>query len=365
MTTRERLPNRRPCVTQTITVGEGSKALTLAVCAGFDPASGHVREVFVDCGKEGSTIAEITADTAVTVSVALQHGVPLDALAHSILRLPVAPTRPEDLDGRPVETAPASPIGAILDVLISLQQDTALGYAAEVLARAKAEMAAAIAPADVIAPPPEVTTEPVEVESPPPPEPAAAEPDQAIAAPVEQAEAASPEEVEPPRANNGSLVWTPARLSELERHVAAGLSYVEIAAALGCTLGAVKGQASVRGFTKTYPRDRNGAPLFDVYPLDRPWPRPVPQPIPRTDRERMIAEHIARHGVVRSVDFGPDQPAVDALRKSGATVLKGRNPRQPWLVNGAPRTTNGLWQAANNELGARGEPRIRREAKAS
>lgn len=364
MTTRERLPNRRPCVTQTITVGEGSKALTLAVCAGFDPASGHVREVFVDCGKEGSTIAEITADTAVTVSVALQHGVPLDALAHSILRLPVAPTRPEDLDGRPVETAPASPIGAILDVLISLQQDTALGYTAEVLARAKAEMVAAIAPSDVIAPPPEAT-EPVEAAATPLPAPAAAEPDQAVAAPVEQAEAAPPEDVEPARANNGSLLWTPERISELERHVAAGLTYTEIAAALGCTLGAIRGQVSGRGFTKTYPRGRDGAPLFEAYPLDRPWPRPVPQPIQQTDRERMIAEHIARHGVVRSVDFGPDQPAVDALRKSGATVLKGRNPRQPWLVNGAPRTTNGLWQAANNELGARGEPRIRREAKAS
>jgi ribonucleoside-diphosphate reductase alpha chain len=117
-TTRERLPNRRPVITDVVAAG----GALLTVSAGIDPASGHVREVFLSGAKEGSAMDAITSDAAVVISVALQHGVPLDALARSIARIPLGPTRPEDLDSRTVPTVPASPIGAALDALIHIEQ---------------------------------------------------------------------------------------------------------------------------------------------------------------------------------------------------------------------------------------------------
>jgi ribonucleoside-diphosphate reductase alpha chain len=49
--------------------------------------------------------------------VALQHGIPAEALAKSVGRLPVGTVAPEDLDGASERRVPASPIGAALDLV--------------------------------------------------------------------------------------------------------------------------------------------------------------------------------------------------------------------------------------------------------
>lgn len=59
----------------------------------------------------------LLADAAVAVSVTLQHGVSGEALARSVGRLPASHIRPADLDRPPDQKAPASPIGAAIDLL--------------------------------------------------------------------------------------------------------------------------------------------------------------------------------------------------------------------------------------------------------
>ena len=92
----------------------GDHAFTVAV--GFDKC-GRPRELFLTAGKEGSMLSALLADAAVVISVALQHGVPAEALAKSIGRLPADPVTPADLEGPGPGRAPASPIGAALDLL--------------------------------------------------------------------------------------------------------------------------------------------------------------------------------------------------------------------------------------------------------
>ncbi|CCG42456.1 TSCPD domain-containing protein [Magnetospirillum molischianum] len=115
-TARIRLPHRRPVVTEKI----DAFGKALFISAGLDPATGQVKEVFFAGGKEGSAMDAIMADVGVVISVALQHGVPAEALARSIARIPLSPLRPEELDGRPVATVPASPVGATLDWIMEI-----------------------------------------------------------------------------------------------------------------------------------------------------------------------------------------------------------------------------------------------------
>ncbi len=116
---RHRLPNRRPSHTETLEVA--GQAFTATV--GFDPEDGRPRELFLTAGKEGSLINAMLADAAVAISVALQHGVTAQSLAKSIGRLPEAPTAPAGLDQGPPAKVPASPIGAALDLVTSLEAD--------------------------------------------------------------------------------------------------------------------------------------------------------------------------------------------------------------------------------------------------
>ena len=62
----------------------------------------------------------LLADAAVTVSVALQHGVSPAALSKSVGRLPNGNIAPADLDRPQSGRRPASLIGAALDLLQSL-----------------------------------------------------------------------------------------------------------------------------------------------------------------------------------------------------------------------------------------------------
>ena len=115
---RRRLPNRRPSLKQELQIG----GQTFTADVGFDPETGQPRELFLTAGKEGSLINALLADAAVTISVALQHGVPVAALAKSVGRLPELPIMPNDLDKTPPARLPASPIGAALDLLRSFDK---------------------------------------------------------------------------------------------------------------------------------------------------------------------------------------------------------------------------------------------------
>ncbi len=115
LSTRKRLPNRRPSYTETLEVD--GQALTATV--GFDPKSGQPCELFVSAGKEGSMLDSLLADAAVAISVALQHGVPPAALAKSVGRLSNGGIATADLDRLQPGRRPASLIGAALDLLQS------------------------------------------------------------------------------------------------------------------------------------------------------------------------------------------------------------------------------------------------------
>ena len=116
---RHRLPSRRPSETRTLEVAGQAFRATI----GFDPKDGQPRELFLSGGKSGSMLDALLGDVAVVVSVALQHGVPATALAKSISRVPVSPLAPTDLATAmsPKHTAPASVIGAALDLLRELE----------------------------------------------------------------------------------------------------------------------------------------------------------------------------------------------------------------------------------------------------
>ena len=118
---RRRLPNRRPSEIRTLNVGN----LTFAATVGFDPVDGRPREVFLAGAKDGTDMAAILDDASVVISVALQHGVPAAALAKSVARMPAAPLTPSDLaaPNGPAQTAPASVIGAVLDLVSELDTD--------------------------------------------------------------------------------------------------------------------------------------------------------------------------------------------------------------------------------------------------
>ena len=63
----------------------------------------HIQEVFVNCGRSGEQLEILARDSAVLLSIALQHGVPLETMRHAITRNP---------DGSPM-----GPVGAILDLI--------------------------------------------------------------------------------------------------------------------------------------------------------------------------------------------------------------------------------------------------------
>lgn len=102
---RQRLPQRRPAVSETVTAGARHYQATV----GFDLA-GQPREVFLGGAQDGSELAAILADAAIVVSIALQYGIPAAELGRSLSRLPSE-------YGATGESRPASPIGAALDLL--------------------------------------------------------------------------------------------------------------------------------------------------------------------------------------------------------------------------------------------------------
>jgi hypothetical protein len=80
---RNRLLNRRRAETVDLTIGN----MPFTATVGFDDDD-RPQEVFLDGPKTGSTMSAILGDAAVTISIALQFGIPARALAKSVARRP-------------------------------------------------------------------------------------------------------------------------------------------------------------------------------------------------------------------------------------------------------------------------------------
>lgn len=103
---REPLPSRRH--SETFKMPWGGLAMPHTVTVGYYD-DGRVGEVFIAGGKSGEAVEAIARDGAVLLSMALQHGVPMEVIAHAITR-----------DGR---DQPQTIVGAIVDMLAGEQRD--------------------------------------------------------------------------------------------------------------------------------------------------------------------------------------------------------------------------------------------------
>lgn len=101
MTERRRLPNRR--ASESFNVEANGMAFTVTISRFGD---GALAEIFITNHKAGSH-ADISArDAAVTASIALQYGAPVDVLRKALIR-----------DARGVASGP---LGAALDTIVAL-----------------------------------------------------------------------------------------------------------------------------------------------------------------------------------------------------------------------------------------------------
>ena len=111
MTDRQRLPNRRRQETVELEFGEHQ----YAVSVGFDPSCA-IREVFVTGHRQGSTLDALLDDAAIIISHHLQRGGTAEQLRKSMSRLG---------GGIGVATAPASPVGAVVDLVADVEHEIA------------------------------------------------------------------------------------------------------------------------------------------------------------------------------------------------------------------------------------------------
>ncbi len=100
------LPHRRSNITRA--VEWDGHAFTVTI--GLDPATWQPVEVFADTAKGGQMAATL-ADACVVISIALQHGIGVEALGKSLGRVPA-------WNGGD-NTAPASPVGAIVEAILA------------------------------------------------------------------------------------------------------------------------------------------------------------------------------------------------------------------------------------------------------
>ena len=63
----------------------------------------QIQELFISAGKSGAAMETMSRDAAVLISIALQHGAPIETMRHAITR---------NVDG-----SPQGPIGHLLDLL--------------------------------------------------------------------------------------------------------------------------------------------------------------------------------------------------------------------------------------------------------
>lgn len=70
-----------------------------------DPDYGVIQELFINAGKTGTSMETMSRDAAVLMSIALQHGAPVETMRKAVTR---------NVDG-----SPQGPIGQLLDLLAS------------------------------------------------------------------------------------------------------------------------------------------------------------------------------------------------------------------------------------------------------
>src|SRR3712207_6726433 len=83
---RRRLPRQRPSQTMSFQVGEAEGYLT----AGEYPGDG-LGEIFVKLGKQGSTLSGVMDAFAISISLGLQYGVPLEAYVSKFVNMRFEP----------------------------------------------------------------------------------------------------------------------------------------------------------------------------------------------------------------------------------------------------------------------------------
>lgn len=99
MTTRTVLPNRRLADTMPFNWANGEHSMTVGYFGGQEPA-----EIFINLNKQsGSELEAIARDGAILLSIALQHGCPLETIEKAITRT--------------VQGEPRTVIGAAVDTL--------------------------------------------------------------------------------------------------------------------------------------------------------------------------------------------------------------------------------------------------------
>lgn len=79
--TRDRLPNRRPNNTQVF----DRDGIRITLTTGYR-SDGSVGEIFLNADRADSMLDVLMSDAAIIASIALQHGVPLQQIAHSLKR---------------------------------------------------------------------------------------------------------------------------------------------------------------------------------------------------------------------------------------------------------------------------------------
>jgi ribonucleoside-diphosphate reductase alpha chain len=82
MTSRERLPNRRN--QESFVIEHGRNRLFHVSIGRYD--DGRFAEVFISCNKVATESDLLARDAATIISIACQHGVPLDALRGALCR---------------------------------------------------------------------------------------------------------------------------------------------------------------------------------------------------------------------------------------------------------------------------------------
>jgi hypothetical protein len=99
--TREVLPMRRGCDTFPVQF----ETFNMLASVGYFP-DGRPAEVFVSGNKVGSAVEALARDAAIVLSIALQHGTPLDTIVNAITRNP--------------DSTPSTLFGALVDKMAEL-----------------------------------------------------------------------------------------------------------------------------------------------------------------------------------------------------------------------------------------------------
>ena len=105
MTTRQRLPQRRP--NQTVELTHDNMAFSVTL--GYDPATGEPREIFTHGSKVGSQLDGLIDDACILLSVALQYGIKASSLAGS-------------MGYHGINNEPSSIIGRLVNLLAEQEQ---------------------------------------------------------------------------------------------------------------------------------------------------------------------------------------------------------------------------------------------------